>query len=282
MAVAIFLCLLCGAHAALRGQDITKRREELQTKAHIAATHLRAFGRDVEISDPEYVKAQAAFEDLKHRQKLIHYVGLGVMTNAQFEKVAEIQAGITDIQIRHHFVTERREVHKMKLDAQRLRAEWDKLMDPIKDAAHKIDNKEKIERDNKIKDLRQRIATSKDREEVALLRLQLEGMYADRPQPTPLAIEAEKRRAAVEREYRRRKLAREGGQGFFDGRYPTLTDREEDSLIKLREKLEQATDRDQVRRIRDQMKAIKDEAVERENREHARIVRESRRKARSE
>ena len=111
-------------------------------------------------------------------------------------------------------------------------------------------------------------------------------MYADRPQPTPLAIEAEKRRAAVEREYRRRKLAREGGQGFFDGRYPTLTDREEDSrkslsggcgggngvstlhcgltgltertliVIKLREKLEKATDRDQVRRIRDQMKVL--------------------------
>ena len=58
-------------------------------------------------------------------------------------------------------------------------------------------------------------------------------MYADRPEPTPLAIEAQKRRAAEEREYRRRKLAREGGQGFFDGRYPTLTDREEDSC-KLR------------------------------------------------
>ena len=156
----------------------------------------RAFGRDVDISDPDYVKAQAAFEDLKHRQKLIHYLvrqlifysihiqckylsvcfacwwtqGLGVMTNAQYEKVAEIQAGITDIQIRHHFVRERREVHKMKLDArtctasygmlvalsvslcckshcsrnwmqtmaERLHAEWDKIMDPIKDAAHKM------------------------------------------------------------------------------------------------------------------------------------------------
>ena len=42
---------------------------------------------------------------------------LGVMTDAEFEKVAEIQAQLTDIQIRHQFVTNDREVNEMKLDA---------------------------------------------------------------------------------------------------------------------------------------------------------------------
>lgn len=282
MAVVVFLCLLAGAHAALRGQDITKKIEELRTKTHIAATHLRTFGRGTDLSDPEYVRAQAVLEDLKHRQKLLHYVGLGVMTNAEFEKVAEIQAGLTDIQIRHHFVTKDREIHKMKLDAQSLGEEWAKIMDPIKDAAHKIANKEKIEREAKIQSLRERIAASRDREEIALLHLQLEGMYSDRPQPTALAIANEKKREKEEKEHRRQRLAREGGERFFDGRYPSLTKREEDSLIKLRQRLEKATDREEVTAIRGQMKLIKDEAVERENQEHARIVRESRRRERRE
>ena len=39
------------------------------------------------------------------------------MTDAEFEKVAEIQAQLTDIQIRHQFETNDREVHEMKLDA---------------------------------------------------------------------------------------------------------------------------------------------------------------------
>jgi len=278
MGVVVFLCLLAGAHAALRGQDITKKIEELRTKTQIAATHLRTFGRGTDLSDPEYVRAQAVLEDLKHRQKLLHYVGLGVMTNAEFEKVAEIQAGLTDIQIRHHFVTKDRAIHTMKLDAQRLGEEWAKIMDPIKDAAHKIQNKEREEWDAKIQSLRERIAASRDREEVALLRLQLEGMYADRPQPTALAIANAKKREKEEAEHRRRRMEREGGDRFVDGRYPSLTAREEDSIIKLRQRLEKATDRDEVRRIRDQMKAIKDDAVERENQEHARIVRESRRR----
>jgi len=113
---------------------------------------------------------------------------------------------------------------------------------------------------------------------VALLRLQLEGMYSDRPQPTPLAIERQKQRDKEEEEHRQRRLEREGGRPFFDGRYPSLTQREEDSLVKLREMLEDESDRDEVLRIRDQMKAIKDAAVERENEEHERIVRESRRR----
>merc|ERR1712037_1006476 len=111
----------------------------------------------------------------------------------------------------------------------------------------------------------------------ALLQLQLEGMYSDRPEPTPLAIEAQKRQDKEEEEHRQRRLEREGGRPFFDGRYPSLTQREEDSLVKLREKLDES-DRDEVLRIRDQMKAIKDAAVERENEEHQRIVRESRRR----
>merc|ERR1712010_356262 len=201
-----------------------------KTKEHIAATHLRTFGRDTEISDPEYVRAQAVLEDLKHRQRLLYYVGIGVMTNAEFEKI------------------------------------------------HEIENKEQIERDQKIQSLRDRIAKSQDREEVALLRLQLEGMYSDRPQPTPLAIERQKQRDKEEEEHRQRRLEREGGRPFFDGRYPSLTQREEDSLVKLREMLEDESDRDEVLRIRDQMKAIKAAAVERENEEHERIVRDSRRR----
>ena len=56
-----------------------------------------------------------------------------------------------------------------------------------------------------------------------------QGMYSDRPEPTPLAIEAQKRRDKEEEEHRQRRLEREGGRPFFDGRYPSLTQREEDS-----------------------------------------------------
>ena len=76
-------------------------------------------------------------EDLQYRQKLLRYVvsgtsfsesirnscllrtlqGLGIMTDAEFEKVAEIQARLTDIQIRHQFETDDRKIREMKLDA---------------------------------------------------------------------------------------------------------------------------------------------------------------------
>jgi len=229
MTVVVFLCLLAGAHAALRGQDVTKRRAELEKREIIAATHLRTFGHDTDIADPAFVKAQAALEDIRHRKRLLHYVGLGVMTNAEFEKIAEIQAGLDDIQIRHHFVTSHREIHQMKLDAQRLEEEWEEMMEPIKHAAHEIENKDVNDRDKEIRSLRDRIASSGDREEVALLRLQLEGMYADRPQPTPLAIEIRKRREKEKKAHARKRLQREGANKFFDGRYPKLTEREEDS-----------------------------------------------------
>ena len=39
------------------------------------------------------------------------------MTDAEFDKVAEIQARLTDIQIRHQFETDDRKVREMKLDA---------------------------------------------------------------------------------------------------------------------------------------------------------------------
>ena len=35
------------------------------------------FGRDTEISNPEYAKAQVALEDIQYHQKLLHYVVSG-------------------------------------------------------------------------------------------------------------------------------------------------------------------------------------------------------------
>ena len=43
--------------------------------------------------------------------------GLGVMTDAEFERVAEIQARLTDIQIRREFENDDRKIREMKLDA---------------------------------------------------------------------------------------------------------------------------------------------------------------------